>query len=300
MKILVLGGTKYFGKRLVDLLTEQGHEVAVASTGKTFVSFKHTVERIGIDRRNMESMCKALGNRIWDVVYDQICFDEPSAINAIEIFSGKIGRLIFTSSQSVYDYGSSIQEPYFVPGSYIANPKNENSYQEGKRLAERAYAKQNLFPITAVRFPIVLGYDDPTTRLHWHVARIKYGDPIYFPNYEARLSLITSEEAAAFLAWIKEIDLAGSVNVGSFQPVKLSNLMSMIEGMNGKKMVIAHESTTENHSPFGIANDWWMNVQKAVTAGFHFKNANKWVIDMVERLTTIVTETNRQRSRSGT
>ena len=35
MKILVIGGTRYFGIHMVHKLLEQGHEVTIATRGKT-------------------------------------------------------------------------------------------------------------------------------------------------------------------------------------------------------------------------------------------------------------------------
>src|SRR4051812_42827028 len=74
MKVLVLGGTRFVGKRLVHLLADQGHEVTVGSRGKTMVSFPSNVRRLKLDRASMDSMAAALQNSQWDIVYDQICF----------------------------------------------------------------------------------------------------------------------------------------------------------------------------------------------------------------------------------
>ena len=35
MRILVIGGTRYFGIHMVNKLLEQGHEVTIATRGKT-------------------------------------------------------------------------------------------------------------------------------------------------------------------------------------------------------------------------------------------------------------------------
>lgn len=293
MRVLVLGGTRYFGKRLVDLLTGDGHDVTVASTGKTASVFKRSVERIKVDRKDAQSIRDALGGRHWDIVYDQVCFDAASATSAVEIFAGKVGRLVFTSSQSVYSYGANIDESAFVAETYSGDPSNENPYQEGKRLAERVYATQTLIPVTMVRFPIVLGYDDPTGRLHWHVARVKYGDPIFFPDINARLSFILSEEAGSFLARVKDSDLYGAVNVGSSEPIQLRWLMNIVEHNIGKKLTTPSAVTEENHSPFGVGEDWIMSVRLAAAAGFCFGDAKKWIAEMVGELSGRVTEANR-------
>lgn len=35
MKILVFGGTRFFGKKLVERLVSEGHEVTIGTRGKT-------------------------------------------------------------------------------------------------------------------------------------------------------------------------------------------------------------------------------------------------------------------------
>jgi len=202
MKILVLGGTRYFGKRLVDLLLNEGHQVTVASTGKTGAQYSQPVERIAIERKSSDSMRTALAHRTWDLVYDQICFNAEEARIACHALSGKIGSLVYTSSQSVYDYGVNIEEGAFKTSGYIENSLNKNSYQEGKRMAEQVYAAQEAFPVVAVRITLVMGPDDHTRRLHWHIARVIFGHPIFFPNPEGNLTVISSVDAARFLQWI--------------------------------------------------------------------------------------------------
>lgn len=56
MKILVIGGTRYFGIHMVNKLLEQGHAVTIATRGKTPDLYGDKVERITIQRTNEESM----------------------------------------------------------------------------------------------------------------------------------------------------------------------------------------------------------------------------------------------------
>lgn len=282
MKILVLGGTSYFGKHLVDTLAAEGHKVSVASSGKTQVTFKAPVERLKIDRNDSASLRAACQGRSWDIVYDQICFDEVAATLAIETFGSRIGHLVLTSSQSVYGPGAHICEADFAAESYAGNPHNENAYQEGKRLAERAYARQKLFPVTAVRFSIVLGPDDPRERLRWHVARVQQGEPIYFPKIDAELSFIRSFDAAACLSRLKETRLMGPLNVASPEPVRLRDLMAIVARRVGKSLIAPPEATDTNHSPFGVGDDWYMKVERASQAGFALGNTQEWLTKMID------------------
>lgn len=283
MKVLVLGGTRYFGKRLVDLLLSEGNEVTVASTGKTKVSYVKSVEHLVIERKSASSLHNTLGNRNWDVVYDQICFTADEAKIACETFTGKIGRLVFTSSQSVYDYGVDIAESTFNALTYAGNPNNENPYQEGKRLAEQVFAKQNAFPVTATRFPVVMGPDDHTRRLHWHIARIKYGHPIFFPNPAGSLTVISSKDAAEFLRWVASKELNGPVNACSPDPVRLPDLVKIIEQATGKTFLQTSTNTKEDESSYGVEKDWCASSRKASMMGFSFSKAGDWLPSLVQQ-----------------
>ncbi|CAN7742153.1 NAD-dependent epimerase/dehydratase family protein [Paenibacillus sp. LjRoot56] len=51
MKILVLGGTAFFGRRLVRLLLGDGHDVTIATRGQTPDDFGDAVTRIKVTGR---------------------------------------------------------------------------------------------------------------------------------------------------------------------------------------------------------------------------------------------------------
>jgi hypothetical protein len=74
MKILVLGGTAFFDRRLVHLLLGDGNDVTIATVGQTPDDFGDAVTRIKVDRTNQDAMIEAFGNCYYDVVYNQICF----------------------------------------------------------------------------------------------------------------------------------------------------------------------------------------------------------------------------------
>lgn len=74
MNILVIGGTRYFGIHMVNKLLEQGHDITIATRGKTPDSYGDRVKRIIIERTNEESMRKVLQGKYFDVVIDKIAY----------------------------------------------------------------------------------------------------------------------------------------------------------------------------------------------------------------------------------
>ena len=157
MKILVLGGTRFVGKRLVNLLVAEGHEVTVGSRGQTAAQFDGPVERLQLNRSSRDSLSAALQGREWDVVYDQICYSPEDAELSAELFQGKTKRYIEVSTLSVYG-GSphAQQEADWSPEGYpVTGSAGEKlSYGEGKRQAEAVlYDQVKDFETVMVRFP---------------------------------------------------------------------------------------------------------------------------------------------------
>ena len=74
MKILVLGGTRFFGIPMVEALLKAGHEITIATRGLTSDAYGDRVERIIIDRTNEENLKAAFNEKHYDVVIDKIAY----------------------------------------------------------------------------------------------------------------------------------------------------------------------------------------------------------------------------------
>ncbi|WP_078550046.1 Rossmann-fold NAD(P)-binding domain-containing protein [Litchfieldia alkalitelluris] len=228
---LILGGTQFVGKRLVQILIENGVKVSIATRGMTSDSFGVSVDRIIIDRENIFSMERGFDNRSWDVVFDQTCYSSEEAFNSIRVLEGKISKYIFTSSQAVYEFGTNHVEEDFNPFTFRPDLKNRQEYsgyigyQEAKRSAEEVLFQQASIPVVAVRFPIIVGRDDFTKRLKMHVDWVKENNPIMIEHPDLRYGFIDSHEAATFLYQIAESDYQGPINPGSEGDISLRELI---------------------------------------------------------------------------
>lgn len=283
-KILVLGGTRFFGQKLVELLLEEGHQVTIATRGQNKHPFGEKVEHIQLDRSDKETFAAAIEGRSFDIVYDNICYSPNDAKAFCDIFNGRIGKLVFTSTLSTYDAdGKAKVEGDFDPYTYEIRMGNSTdfSYGEGKRQAEAVFYKYATFPVVAVRFPIVMGEDDYTERLHFHVSRVENGQPIGFINMDAEMSFIQATEAALFLQWASMNDIEGPINATANGTISLKHLMDLVEEATGKRAKIALLGNEESRSPYAIPASWYMDNSKAVQAGFPFSNLTDWLRDLV-------------------
>ncbi|MCM1254277.1 MAG: NAD-dependent epimerase/dehydratase family protein [Clostridium sp.] len=63
MKILIIGGTRFFGIHMVHELLQKGHQVTIATRGKSQDDFGSRVERIILERTDPDSMRNALADK---------------------------------------------------------------------------------------------------------------------------------------------------------------------------------------------------------------------------------------------
>ncbi len=282
MRVLVIGGNRFFGKRLVNLLLKAKHEVTLLNRGNLDDGFGSQVQRITMDRSQISKNTPGL-DQSWDIVYDQVCYDAHEAKIACEVFSRKTKKYIFTSTKSVYPERGPLTESDFDPYDYKYEReinRNEN-YGEAKRQAEAVFFKEMNCPTIAVRFPIVLGTDDYTQRLKFHVERISQGKPIYFPKIEAKIAFISSEDAAAFLFFLSEVEFKGPINCCSRDPVSIRDVVTNIEKVTRQKANLVAKGDGEA-SPFGIEGDWFMVSERARVLGFECKPHAEWLPGLIE------------------
>src|ERR1041385_3009951 len=130
MKVLVIGGTLFIGKLLVEELLKAGHEVAVLHR-KPKHDFGRRVENIMADRNDASAMKEALSGRRYDVVFDNAyeCERGTTASNVeatVRAVGDRISRYVFMSSVSAYGDGLNHKEsdplvPDYHPIPYTAH-----------------------------------------------------------------------------------------------------------------------------------------------------------------------------------
>lgn len=286
-KILVIGGTRFFGKRLVEKLLQQQHELTLITRGALPEEFQGQVQHLQCDRTNKIALAEAIGEREFDIVYDNVNFTPQDVNEAIDIFKGKTSRYIFTSTLSVHEAdGIPKIERDFNPTTYpiFLGERTEFTYAEGKRQAEAVFFQQATFPVVAVRFPIVMGEDDYTKRLLFHTERIKNQQAISFMNIDAHMGYISSEEAADFLAWVGEENFQGPIHAAANGLLSNKELIRLIEKISGQKAQIALAGAEDTKSPYSIPKSWYMKTNYAQQLGFKFSDLHDWLPKLIKNI----------------
>ncbi|GGA50240.1 NAD-dependent epimerase/dehydratase family protein [Paenibacillus physcomitrellae] len=297
MKILILGGTRFFGKRLVEKLIEAGDEVTIATRGLAADTFGDQVKRVQTDRQEKASLEALAAHGPWDLIYDNICFASTDASDAVETFSGLTERYILTSTLSVYDQGREAWKEEDVDTLHhpvTPGRSRDFSYAEGKRQAEAVLFQQARFSAAAVRIPFVIGEDDYTERMLFHVRQAREGAAVQAYNPDARISFISSEETAQFLFWLGRSTLQGPVNAASSGTLSLTDIMRTVREVTGANADIeviqaSSEPDKQRLSPYAIEDDYGLDTTTAEQAGYTFTKIADWFPDLIRTLDKQVT-----------
>lgn len=270
-KVLVLGGTRFFGKHLVEALLQEGHDVTIATRGITEDSFGSAVKRLIVDREDEKQLAERLEDKSYDIVYDNLCHSSNAAKIICEVLRGKTKKYVMTSSMAVYEPALSLSEEDFNPYEYAIayGDRNDFNYGEGKRLAEAVVFQQATFPVVAARFPVVIGENDYTKRLQFYVEHILREEPVAVNHLDGKLSFIHEEEAGGFLVWCGMKDIEGPINACSNGVVSARDIIHFIEETTGIKALV--QEAGDNVAPYNEVTNCTLHNGKANELGFPFR-----------------------------
>lgn len=186
MKALILGGSTFVGRRMVDLLAADGHQVAVLNRGRTSSALPDGVQRIIGDRTSTESMENALAGSDWDAVIDVSGFVMAAGGGEFEalltLLDGHVGAYVFVSS--IMAYRPSGLMPWTEDFPTTTDPVS--TYGGFKAHAERAILDRHArtgFPGSIARPAAIYGPDNNIHDMETAMfLRLRRGLPILLPH----------------------------------------------------------------------------------------------------------------------
>ena len=281
MKILVIGGTRFFGIHMIKQLLDDGHEVTIATRGIAQDDFENSVKRILLERTDIDSMRNALKGTHFDVAIDKIAYCSNDIKSAMETVN--CDKYIHMSSTAIYQPKHiDIKEEDFdgMAGELVWCSRKDFSYEEIKRQAERAlWQKYNDKSWVAVRYPFVIGRDDYTERLLFYVQHVMKSISMNIDNLDHQMGFIRSDEAGKFLAFLADKDFTGAINGSSQGTVSLKDIISYVETKTGVKAII---DSAGDDAPYNGEPEYSINTEKAQKLGFQFSQINDWIYDLLD------------------
>ncbi|MDE7291694.1 MAG: NAD-dependent epimerase/dehydratase family protein [Treponemataceae bacterium] len=281
MKILVIGGTRFFGIHMVRELLARRHDVTIATRGKSSDEYGDSVRRIVVDRTDEAGMKNAFRGLRYDVAIDNIAYCSNDIRRTMEAVTCE--KYIFMSSTAVYEpkHIDTVESDFDGAGKKLVwCERKDFPYDEAKRQAERAlwqkYSDRNWI---AARYPFVIGKDDYTKRLLWYVEHTVKSVPMSIDNLDCQMGFVHSDEAGKFLAFLADKNIKGAFNGSAQGTISIREIISYVEKKTGTNAVIKESG---ERAPYNGEPEYSINTEKAKALGFRFSTLRDWIYELLD------------------
>ena len=300
MRILMIGGTRFLGRHLVDAALVRRHEVTLFNRGKSNPYLFPQLETILGDR---EKDLDKLKGRIWDTVIDVVGYVPRIVRLSAEVLEPIVSHYVFISSISVYENfrKAGIDESYPL-AKMPDKPTDENdpeTYGARKVLSEQIV--QELYGERAliIRPGLIVGPHDPTDRFtYWPVRVARGGDVLAPQKPEVATQIIDVHDLADFILKLIEDNASGVYNAtGPDYELSLGKLLDVSKQISGSDanfrwagvdFLNQHKVEAWSDMPAWIPDDEEgvgfarVDISKAIRAGLKFRPLEETVRDTLE------------------
>ena len=213
MKLLILGGTKFLGRHVVEAALARGDEVTMFNRGLHNAELFPEVEKL---RGERDGGLEALCGRRWDAVVDTSGYVPRVVRESAELLSEAVEFYVFISSISVYtDYLQPNEEG--SPTATLANESIEEvtgeTYGPLKALCERAAEAALPGRVLNVRAGLIVGPYDPTGRFTYWTERVARGGEVLAPApRERRVQFVDARDLSEWILRMIDARRAGVFN----------------------------------------------------------------------------------------
>jgi nucleoside-diphosphate-sugar epimerase len=179
MRILIMGGTRFIGVYLTQILVKQGHEVVLFNRGNKPAPVAG-VQQIHGDRTQPDDLKTKLAGQSFDAIFDNNGRELSDTQPLAELFQNKVQHFVYMSSAGVYL--KSDQMPHIE-----GDPVDPKSRHKGKHETEAYLAAQGL-PFTAIRPVYIYGPQNYNALEVWFFDRIVRDRPVPIPGHGLHLT----------------------------------------------------------------------------------------------------------------
>lgn len=303
MRILIIGGTRFLGRHLVDAALAYRHEVTLFNRGKSNPGLFPGLEIILGDR---EKDINKLNGRIWDAVIDVAGYVPRIVRLSAEVLKENVSRYVFISSISVYDEAI-FKKIGITESDRVGKLKDETveeitgeTYGPLKALCEQVV--QNTFGgerALIIRPGLIVGPHDPTDRFTYWPMRVARGGEVLAPEKpDAPAQIIDVRDLSDFIIRLIENNASGIYNAtGPDYPLTLSRILEVSKQVSGSdaRFIWAPAEFLKQHNvaewsdmpvwiPDTEENQGFsrMDLSKAINAGLKFRPLEETVRDTLE------------------
>ncbi|HEX8032471.1 MAG TPA: epimerase [Ktedonobacterales bacterium] len=281
MKLLILGGTSFLGRHLVELAQTRGHTLTLFNRGQRNPDLYPDVEQL---RGNRDGDLAALHGRTWDAAIDTSGFVPRIVRASAELLSGSVSHYTFISSISVFSDFSTVGIDESAPVGTLADPTVEEitgeTYGPLKALCEQAVEQALPGRALIVRPGLIVGPYDPTDRFTYWPHRVAQGGEVLAPAHATLpVQIIDARDLAGWILTMVEAHHTGVYNAtGPAYPLTLGNVLDTCrtESNSDAHITWVAEQFLLDHS----VEPWmqlplWVPQSDPTKAGFSAVNCHK-------------------------
>ncbi|HEY9244924.1 MAG TPA: NAD-dependent epimerase/dehydratase family protein [Streptosporangiaceae bacterium] len=242
MRILVLGGTAFVGRAIVEDALRSGAEVTLFGRGRTGTGLFPGVPRLTGDRDSGDYTALADGR--WDAVVDVSGYVPRHVGQAMAALGDRAGRYLFISSHAVYQHTAADPDP--TESAPRRAPLRNTEHLAGENYGRLKVACEDDVMArygdraTIVRPGKVAGPHDWQPGLTYWVRRAARGGPVAVPTDPAQpVQVIDVRDLARLVVQLITDDRPGEFHaVGPAQPVTLGRLIETCAQVAGAEVEV--------------------------------------------------------------
>lgn len=248
MNLLIIGGTIFLGRHLVEMALARGHRVSLFNRGQHNPELFPEIEKLRGDRNQDRS---ALDSRSWDAVIDTCGYIPRAVRDLAEQLASQVNHYTFISSISVYSDYSQIGIDESAPVGTLEDPGSEEvtgeTYGPLKALCEQAAEAAMPGRVLNIRPGLIVGPHDPTDRFTYWPWRVARGGPYVAPEHPGYLvQLIDVRDLATWTIACIERGTTGVFNAtGPEQPLVLGELLDTCRAVAASDAVPVWKSAAQ-------------------------------------------------------
>lgn len=249
MRTLVIGGTRFLGRAVVERLLANGHEVTLLNRGESGPALFPGVPRLTMDRANISA--DALGGGSWDAVIDTCAYYPHEIEQTVAALRGRVARYVLVSTGSVYAdiHPYPIREDAPMQGCTPEQARDTSMETYGQRKAECERALNRLgadagMTVFIGRPTVVYGPHDYTDRMHFWLESVRRGRVTLPDDGMSIFHLIYAPDLAWLFVAMTEApaERAGVYNVAATELFSLRDLVAEAAKVVGVEPEIAYAS----------------------------------------------------------
>jgi 2'-hydroxyisoflavone reductase len=179
LNLLVLGGTRFLGRAVVEAALAGNHQVTLFNRGRTNPGLFPHLETVVGDRT---ADLSGLTARRWDAVIDVAGYDPQVVARSAETLQGQVGRYVFVSSLSVLADQATPQNEDGEVLQLREEMSPAEAYGARKAACERVVLDAYDERATIIRPGMIVGPHDPTDRFAYWPRRFARGGRVLLPG----------------------------------------------------------------------------------------------------------------------